>query len=296
VLTEKLRLLDFDDLYLLRQLAAGDSVVGTARHLGLTQPAVTQRLRKIEKVFGEPLVEKSGRQVKLTRTGVAICEKAMAAITAMTESPSAAEPVNLSIGINENFLKGLALDAAKSLIKQAPPFKINITTGSANHMMRLLEINRLDAVVDYAHSIAISGAEHFHTVSLGDVDLVCVAAPQLENIAKDKMGFPLAPFLDISSENSLLSFLKEKRGPSLARLDIWRLGSSGAVLSAALDGLGYSVLPLKIVAPYLESGKLTRLSLPMFNDSAELILAFGNSTRAAKGLEALLEFIKKNLS
>lgn len=81
--SERLRMLDFDDLYLLRSLLRGQTLASSAKMLGLTQPAVTQRVRKIERTFETPLVERSGRNVRLTTIGTALCVRAAAALEAM---------------------------------------------------------------------------------------------------------------------------------------------------------------------------------------------------------------------
>src|SRR5690606_17953602 len=79
----RLRLLDFDDLFLLGHLLDGETVAATARHLGLTQPAITQRIRKIERVFGQPILQKAGRHVKLTPHGFEVCNRAADALALM---------------------------------------------------------------------------------------------------------------------------------------------------------------------------------------------------------------------
>ncbi len=72
-----------DDLILLGNLLNGDTLAASARKLGVTQPAITQRIRKIEGVFGDDLLVKSGRSLKLTDKGRAVCIKASEAMKLM---------------------------------------------------------------------------------------------------------------------------------------------------------------------------------------------------------------------
>src|SRR4051812_26715024 len=81
----RLRLLDFDDLFLLGHLLEGATIAATAKQLGLTQPAIPQRVRKIERVFAEAILQKAGRHVRLTKEGRAICIKAADALALMRE-------------------------------------------------------------------------------------------------------------------------------------------------------------------------------------------------------------------
>ena len=74
--SSKLRFLDIDDLIILSKLFSGSSLVATSRTLGLSQPAVSNRLRKIEQVFATSIVEKKGRSVSLSDRGYMICRRA----------------------------------------------------------------------------------------------------------------------------------------------------------------------------------------------------------------------------
>lgn len=66
----RFRLLDYDDFLILRALANGHTVNEAAKVLGVTQPAVSIRLRKMGFVFGlENIVAYKGRNAILTPVG-----------------------------------------------------------------------------------------------------------------------------------------------------------------------------------------------------------------------------------
>jgi DNA-binding transcriptional LysR family regulator len=82
--TDQLRFLSVDDLLILMHLSeAGMSVTDVAKRLKLTQPAVTQRLRKMEEAFGKKIIERKGRGVQLTVFGKEISERATMALSAL---------------------------------------------------------------------------------------------------------------------------------------------------------------------------------------------------------------------
>jgi DNA-binding transcriptional LysR family regulator len=62
-------MLSTDDLRFVVALAASTSLAATARALDVTPPAVTQRLRSIEKRLGLHLVDRSGRRMAMTNEG-----------------------------------------------------------------------------------------------------------------------------------------------------------------------------------------------------------------------------------
>jgi len=87
---DQLRFLSVDDLLILMHLSqSGLSVTEVAGKLKLTQPAVTQRIRKMEDAFGQKLIERKGRGVQLTHFGLEQAERATAALAALQGSQPA---------------------------------------------------------------------------------------------------------------------------------------------------------------------------------------------------------------
>ena len=80
---KKLRMLDIDDLILLQHLLQGGRPSTGAALLGLTPPAVSHRLRKIEDVFEIKLFDRQGSKLSLNNDGRALSEKADRALLYM---------------------------------------------------------------------------------------------------------------------------------------------------------------------------------------------------------------------
>ena len=81
---KRLRMLDIDDLILLQHLLNGGRPSTGAALLGLTPPAVSHRLRKIEDVFEIKLFERKGSRLNLNPDGKALSEKADRALLHMS--------------------------------------------------------------------------------------------------------------------------------------------------------------------------------------------------------------------
>ena len=82
-----LRCLDIDDLLILQGLLRGLKLSCVAQSLALTQPALSQRLRKMENiVFHVPMVERRGRGVVLTVEGDRIAHQADRGIELLLEA------------------------------------------------------------------------------------------------------------------------------------------------------------------------------------------------------------------
>ncbi|HEY9291034.1 MAG TPA: LysR family transcriptional regulator [Microlunatus sp.] len=78
--------MDVAHLALLRELADRGSVTEVAQATGKTTSAVSQQLRFLQREVGVPLVERSGRGVRLTDAGLALADTATRVAAAMAEA------------------------------------------------------------------------------------------------------------------------------------------------------------------------------------------------------------------
>ena len=67
----------------LREIAKTGSYSAAARALGYTQPAVSQQIRALETAVGTSLVTRSGRTMRLTEAGSALCRRAGAILASV---------------------------------------------------------------------------------------------------------------------------------------------------------------------------------------------------------------------
>lgn len=66
--------IDSTELRILHTLALTGSLTATAMALGLSQPAVSQRIKRVETKLGVPLIERSGRGIRLTTAGAILAD------------------------------------------------------------------------------------------------------------------------------------------------------------------------------------------------------------------------------
>lgn len=72
--------LDIDDLFILGILAEGHTMSGAAKILNLTQPAVSQRIKKIKAFLNCDILAKNGVRCVLTARGMEIAKAAREAV------------------------------------------------------------------------------------------------------------------------------------------------------------------------------------------------------------------------
>ncbi len=82
----KLRGLDLDDFIILAMLGDGFSITKCGAYLNITQPAVTQRIRKMEDFLGFKIVFRSGRGCRLSRPAELLSAASKKAIVLLVHS------------------------------------------------------------------------------------------------------------------------------------------------------------------------------------------------------------------
>jgi DNA-binding transcriptional LysR family regulator len=251
----RLRLLGFDDLFLLRLLLEGSTITSTARQLALTQPAVSQRMRKIEGIFRCRLTSRTGRRVRLTDEGRALCNRAAAALALMTgvaEEP-AARVINL--GTRPEAGMSWLWPALSSLRRRQPHLVFHCHFGSGEEILRLLAAGTLDAVLTSApHTVRGYGA-----VDVALERYVLIAAPHVAESVRHVDDLKQHVLIEHDRSFPFLRYVDAAQRAGLRYRDVWFVGSTVTMTAAVVAGHGVGIIPEYLARRALASGKLSRI-------------------------------------
>jgi DNA-binding transcriptional LysR family regulator len=250
-----LRLLDFDDLYLLKHLLGGLTVAGTARKLGLTQPAITQRIRKIERVFEDSIIRKVGRHAELTPIGEAVCSKAADALKVMQQLSGSNLKTSLTIAAGSFLAHHHLWQTLSETMRDGVDNAVHIRISPDKSAISLLTDGHVDALIT-ASDVSNSALS---SISLFEEENIMVASPDLSGKVTDVDS--LKEILLVETDPSFSSLMKMDLAArsDLSFKDTWFVGSRQLVLNSVISGLGVGVLPLGIASPMLASGKIVQV-------------------------------------
>ena len=152
-MTDSPRILAFDLSALRVFLAVGEggSMTAAARHLGLTQPAISQTVARLEQRFGAILVDRAARPMVLTPAGERLAERARRllddaeSLQASVREVADATLPTLRIGLIDSF----AGTAGPSLIKglRNDARHVSVWSGISPNLADDLLRRRLDIIV-----------------------------------------------------------------------------------------------------------------------------------------------------
>ena len=260
--------IDLNLLLTLHEVGRLGSVTAAARSLGRTQPAISTRLRQLERGLGVTLFERSGPVLRFTPVGLAVREEVAVLVTQLgavldRTRGVETEPVGtVRVGALPTLCAYLLADVAVRLTHAHPRARVKMTPGLTAAQLDGLKSGELDVLV----SVGLIRDLALRVRTLGEID-ACVVAPKSLRLSRGKLSVRelsrhdcLAygkigdPFFD-----AVWDFLERNGLASQVRIECSNIQ---AVKQLVLAGGGLSILPrYTIVEPTLVARDLEGLDV-----------------------------------
>jgi DNA-binding transcriptional LysR family regulator len=178
-------MIDAAGLRVMKAIADEGSFTGAALALGYSQPAISQMVRRLEQRTGTVLVERVGRNVRLTEAGQVLARHAVAVLSALD---AAEEEVAAIAGLRAGRVRIAAYPtAAATLVPPAlvalraahPAVEVTLDEQEPPEALAALRAGEVDLAVTFRYPEAPPDPGHGLTVmSLGDdaIDIVVPAS------------------------------------------------------------------------------------------------------------------------
>jgi DNA-binding transcriptional LysR family regulator len=251
-------------------VAATGSVRAAADQLVVTQPAVSSALAAVRKQVGVALVMRDGRGLRLTPAGVALAERARAALALLDEAVAAArgeaDPDRGRLRLASVTTAGehLAPPLLASFLADRPEVAVSLEVGNRRRVADLLSHHEVDLAIGGRPP---PGAE---TLAVRANRLVVVAATPAPRRGRKKVAARPVARAELEAATWLLrepgSGTRATAEALLEELGITprilTFGSNGAVLESVRIGLGVTLISADAVVGYLASGALEEWEHP----------------------------------
>src|SRR5262249_35190595 len=232
-------------------VAAHEHVTHASRALNLSQSAVTQQVRTLERALGVRLLQRVGRNVRLTDAGAEVaisCMMIMRAIDNLDRPGRSCRDLEkgwLAVGATQvtatYWLPAVILDFSAD----HPRIEVDVRVGRARDVFEGVRSGELECgLVDGEPSETSLVASHVGT------DELIVATDARHRLIRRGSRAPAAHLdatLLVWDEVASESISRQMLGSASERLREVRLGSLEAVRRSVLAGQGLAILPLAAV-------------------------------------------------
>lgn len=262
--------MDERDCQIIKVLSEEMNITKSAQRLYISQPALTYRVKQIEKKFGVNIVSRSRRGVEFTPEGEYILEYALNMLKKIRETKDYVQNLSeniqgtLRLGVSTNFAHYKLPAILKEFVSRYPEVQINVTTGWSSRIIELVQMEEVQ--------IGIVRGDHQwndHKILLSE-ESICIISSE-EIVVEDLLNMPR---IDYKTDTSLKKvselwwphYFKEPPNISMVvdNIEICK--------EMVKHGLGYAVVPEISLKP---SDKLYKKELkinkPLFNRETWLV-------------------------
>lgn len=284
------------DIEFFQTLCRFDSFKSAAQFLGITPPAVSQRLAALESRLGVSLVRRSTRSLRITEEGKYYLDKASSLLSELSKIEQSISTLGDSlqgtIRINGPFGYGRKVLAAQlvEFKKLYPHIKLDL----------ILSDTHLDLIkggFDVAIRVgALKDSRLIARLIKRNKQYLCCSPEYLR-------AHPIHRFLDLPKADGIMILEDELTSGA------WRLANGSrqelvkpkttmqtnngeVALNWALNGLGVVLRSEWDIEPYLRNGQLVKI-LPQWSVTADVYAVYASDQGSAYRTQLIIEFLKK---
>ncbi len=295
-------MLTFEQLHILRKVARARTFTRAADELALTQPAISQRIRRLEQALGAEIFDRSakGREVRLTPAGERVLHFADEVLTQLEQlqqdlerERAARRHATVTIACDTSGVKAVLPALLAACHARCPEVRVNLM-----HRPRE-EINAAVAAGEADLGLQISSwvTPRFRAVSILRDRMVLLAPPDHPILAEPerwRAHVRAAPFV-LTAPGSFSREVAEAwaEGQGLELDVLLESRSMDAVKEAAAHGFGLTILPELWVVNDLREGRLRIVPVEGLPHEFEVCLIADAGRTLSAPVRALLEVARE---
>jgi LysR family transcriptional regulator, low CO2-responsive transcriptional regulator len=283
------------------EAAERGSFTAAARHLGLSQAAVSQRIQTLERLLRTALFRREGGKVTLTEAGRRLHGHARPILDltaqAWADVTGAKEPVKGELVLAASSVPGQHIlpHTLATFRQQHPTVRVCVSVSDTDAVLREVEQGK-------AHLGLVGGqggSPHLVFRRFACDELVVVVPRghpwwrKKQVTVEDLVAQPLIQRERGSGSRRCLERSLERVGVAEARLNVvLELGSSEAIKEAVLEGLGVAVLSRRVVQKEVRAGQLKAVTVDGLTLDRDMFIIHDRRRALPTSAQLFLDLVK----
>lgn len=272
--------MQIDHLILFHKIASEKSISKVAEECHLSQPALSQQMRKLEEEIGLRLLDRSNRGIVLTSGGKVVYKyfhQIIEVYENMLEEIKSLNHYSGTVRIFASYVVGqYALPCSiHKMSEKFPKFNFTLATMSSGEVVRkiLEEKGSIGFIVSSVNNPDLV-CKHIYT---DKGYLVCSEKFYKENIITlDKLKtYPMITMTDHFSSQRILNQTLKKAGHDIGDFNIlMNLDSTESLKASVIANLGFAILPYMSIKKEIYLKQLKIVEIPGFQVNYDLHMIF----------------------
>ncbi|MGM0548057.1 MAG: LysR family transcriptional regulator [Bacillota bacterium] len=244
-------LLNFELYKVFYQVASNLSFSKAAEKLFISQSAVSQNIKNLEKELKTKLFIRSTKNVELTQAGSLLLKHIEPAFNLIENGEKSLREINdlkrgeIHIGANDTIAKDYLLPYLKKFHQLYPEIQIQITNRTSSTCIELLKQNKVDLIISNLPNSKITNKMQIKPIfSFKDI---FIAADQFKELKTKKLKLKELtnyPFLSLERKTTSQQFLEKHLNKLGIKIEAAvELGSVDLLIEMTKIGLGIAVVP-----------------------------------------------------
>ncbi len=278
------------------------SITLAAKTLCVTQPAVSQSVRQLEKILETELVARSARGIRLTKEGELLYSYIKEGYEGMEngvlqlKKMKNLESGEIHIGASDMTLKYFLLPYLEQFHDLYPKIKVKVTNAPTPETLKILEAGAIDFGVI---STPFAKRTDLQVMPVRTIEDVFVAGRRFlpyKNRTMDFHDLLELPMICLEKNTSTRSYIDTLLASYQVSLSPeFELATSDMIVQFALRSLGVGCVVRDFAAEYIDNGKLFELRFNTMLPKREFYIARDTRFPLSKAAKELLRLIKEDV-
>ncbi|MDO4303204.1 MAG: LysR family transcriptional regulator [Bacillota bacterium] len=280
--------------------AKNESLTGAAAELSISQPAVSQALKQLEKALDTKLFVRASRGIRLTPEGQILYQHVRDGYEKillgekMISSMLRLDYGELRIGASDMTLKYFLLPFLERFHEQFSGIKVTVTNAPTPETLKLLHQGKIDFGVV---STPLPQKLGLTVKTVREIEDVFVAGRkfiQYKNRMLDLQELEKLPIISLEGETSTRNYMEAFLSQNGVELHPeFELATSDMIVQFALRSLGVGSVVRDFAGEYLEDGRLFELRFNKIIPKRQICVVTEEGTVISKAAREFLAMIKE---
>ena len=279
-------------------VACNQSFTQAAQHLCISQPAVSQAIKLMEKNLGSELFVRIPKGVKLTPEGEVLFQYIKKGYETILMGETQfrkmldLENGEIRIGASDMTLQFYLLPYLEEFHKRYPKIKVNVTNAPTPETIGFLA----DGAIDFGIvSTPIAYQENLEIREVRSIQDTFVASSRYEELKGEKLSYATLkqyPIICLEPKTSTRAYMDKFLQENDVVLEPeFELATSDIIVQFALRGLGIGHVVRDFAQKYLDSGELFELKFAHEMPSRQMCIITNDANPMSKAARGLLSMI-----